>query len=124
MLPRECHVVEDAHVRPDGGTLEDHADVAPVDRDDRVRSTREDGLRTDRDGPLVWRLQSSDTPQGAGFAATGWSDQNDELLVDDVEVDAADGLDLVVALDDLAQLDFGHRFLDLFDLFSPSLRRR
>ena len=53
-------------------------------------------------------LEPGDHPQRGGLAAARRSDQHDELLVGDVEVDAAHRLGVVEAFHHLAQRDLGH----------------
>ena len=58
--------------------------------------------------PSVMSSRPGDHAQRRRLAAARRPDQHDELLVGDVEIDAAHRLDLVVALHDLAQRHFGH----------------
>ena len=48
------------------------------------------------------RLQPGDHPEQRGLAAAGRADEDDELAVLDVKVDAVDDLDGAEALDDAA----------------------
>ena len=68
----------------------------------------------DRDLAAGDLLEPGDHAQRRALAAARRADQDDELLVDDVEVDAADGLDVVVLLDDLAQRYLSHCLLTLW----------
>ena len=56
------------------------------------------------------------------FAAARGADQHDELVVGDVEIDAADGFDVVVLLHDLTQRDFSHAAQSLFAACAPAVR--
>src|SRR6185312_2777742 len=78
----ERHVVEYAHVRIERIVLEHHGDVT-VTRRDVV-----DDVATDPDFAGGDLLQAGDHAQRGGFAAAGRSDQHDEFLIRDVQVDA------------------------------------
>ena len=53
-------------------------------------------------------LEARDHAQRRRLAAARRADEHHELVVGDLEVDAAHRLDLIVLLDDLAQRDFRH----------------
>ncbi len=59
---------------------------------------------------------------GRALAAARRADQHDEFLVDDVEVDATDGQDLVVLLDDLTQRNLCHLSVPSQPLVAPAVR--
>ena len=101
-LQPERHVLVDVHVRVERVVLEHHGDV-PV-----LRGNVVDDVAADRDVAARDLLEARDHAQGRALAAARGPDQHDELLVGDVEVDAADGLDLVVHLDDLTQRNLCH----------------
>ena len=53
-------------------------------------------------------LEARDHAQRRRLAAARWADQNHELLVGDVEVDAAHRFGVVEVLDDVAERDLRH----------------
>ena len=53
-------------------------------------------------------LEPGDHPQQGGLAAAGRTDEDAELAVLDLEVDALDDLDVAVALADVLECDGGH----------------
>ncbi len=99
------HVVEHAHVRIERVVLEHHRDVAVL-RLQSVHHARPDGDLAARD-----LLQSRDHAQQRGLAATGRTDDDDELAVGDAHVDAVDHCDAAVLLLYLAEFYGGHRFI-------------
>ena len=54
------------------------------------------------------RLEPRHHPQQRRLAAAGRADDDDELAVGDLDVDAVNHFEVGVALPDVAQLDFGH----------------
>ncbi len=86
--------------------LEHHRDVAIL------RRHVVDDVAADQDVAVGDILKPGDHPQRGGLAAAGGADQDDELMVRNIEIDAANGFDLVVTLDDLAQIYFGHESLN------------
>ncbi len=77
-LEREADVVVHGHVRIQRVVLEDHGDVAIL-RLDLVDDLVADLHRAAADG-----LEPGDHPQRGGLAATGGSDEHQELLVGDL----------------------------------------
>ena len=65
--------------------LEDHRDVACLGRD-----IVHDAI-ADLDGPGADRLETGYHAERRALAASGWPDENDELTVIHVEIDAIDG---------------------------------
>src|SRR5207237_4507305 len=101
-LQPERHVRVDGNVRVERVVLEHHGDVAVLGRH-IVHDVAAD--RYVAAGDL---FETGDHAQGRALAAARGPDQHDELLVRDVEVDAANGQDFVVFLDDLAQRYLSH----------------
>jgi hypothetical protein len=85
-LEPERHVVVDGHVRVQGVALEDHRDVA------FLRRHRVDDPIGDPDRALADRFEAGYHPQRRCLAASGRSDEDDELAVVDVEVEVVHGL--------------------------------
>ena len=83
-LQRERHVVGDRHVRVERVVLEHHRDVAVLGR--HVG----DVAVADEDLAVVDLLEPREHPQGRGLAAPGRADEDHELAVVDLEVDAGD----------------------------------
>ena len=83
-LEGERHVVGDGHVRVQRVVLEHHRDVAVLGRDVG------DVAVTDEDLAAVDLLEPREHPQGRGLAASRGPDENHELAVADLEVDAGD----------------------------------
>ena len=106
-LQPERHVLVDVHVRVERVVLEHHGDVAVLGR-----HVVHD-VAADRDVAAGDLLEAGDHAQGRALAAARGADQHDELLVGDVEVDAAHGGHLVVLLDDLTQRYLSHCSLSL-----------
>ena len=99
----ERHVLVHGHVRVERVVLEHHRDVAIL------RRHVVDDIRSDQDLAARDVLEAGDHAQRRGLAAARRADQHHELLVLDVEIDAAHRLDAtVVHLDDFADRNFGH----------------
>src|SRR5881409_346750 len=81
VLEREGHVLVDRHVRVQRVALEHHRDVAIL----RIEVVHE--AVSDVDLAFVRRLESCDAPQGRRLAASARSEEDDELLVLDLEVE-------------------------------------
>ena len=101
-LERERHVAIDVEVRIERIVLKHHGDV-PVLRLDLV-----DDLPVDEDFAVADILQARDHAQQRALPAAGGTDQNEELGVEDIDVDAVDNLERSKALDDLLHADCGH----------------
>ena len=120
----ERHVFRDRHVRVERVVLEHHRDVAVL------RRHVVDDVAADHDVAVGDVLEPRDHPQRGRLAAARRSDQHDELMVGDVEIDAAHRLDVVIALDHLTQRHVSHEFNPLShrrsgrQCSSPSGRRR
>ncbi len=99
----ERHVLCDRHVRIERVVLEHHRDVAVL------RRHVVDDVAADHDVAVADVLQARDHAQRGRLAAAGGADQHDELVVGDVEVDAAHGFDVVVTLNYLPQSNVSHR---------------
>ena len=108
----ERHVLEHRHVRIERVVLEHHRHVAVF------RRHVVDHLAVDPDLAAGDVLEAGDHPQRRRLAAAGRADQHDELLVGDVEIDAAHGDCVVEVLDDVAKRDLRHGAV------SPWSRRR
>ncbi len=80
-LQAERHVVVDGHVRVEGVALEDHRDVAILG------GHVVDQAVADVDVALVDLLQAGQQPQARGLAAAGRTDEDQEFLVGDVDVE-------------------------------------
>ena len=84
------HVVVDRHVRIQGVGLEDHRDVAVF------RGAVVGIFAIDPEFAAGDVFQTGDHTKGRGFAAARRSDEDDEFLLGDFEVEIEDGLDVVV----------------------------
>ena len=100
-LEAEPQVVADAHVRIERIGLEHHGDAAIA------RWQVIDQLAADLQLAMRDCLESGDHSQHRRLAAAGGADEHHEGAVLDVEVDALDGDELAVDLDDVAQGDGG-----------------
>ena len=89
-LQGEGHVVVNRHVRIQSVVLEDHGDIA-VFRRDVVHELTVDDQFTAAD-----LFETGDHTKGSGFTASGRSDQNDEFLVGDVQVEFLNGDDAFI----------------------------
>ncbi len=94
----EGHVLVDRHVRVERVALEHHGDAA-LGRRDVVDQPPVDVQLAAGDF-----LESGDHAQQCRLAAAGRSDENDELALGDVEIDAVDHLYRAIGLADLRQL--------------------
>ena len=101
------HVVVHAHVRVERVVLEHHRDV-PVLGLERVDDRVADGDLAGGD-----RLEPRDHAQQRRLAAARGADDDDELAVGDLRVDAVDHLELRVALADVSEFDFRHRYFSV-----------
>ena len=110
----ERHVLLHRHVRIERVVLEHHGDVAIL------RRHVVDDVAADQDLAAGDVLEPGDHAQRRRLAAARRAHQHHELVVGDIEVDAAHGLDLVVLLDDLAQRDFRHGVASA--LVAPAVR--
>ena len=99
----ERDVVVHVHVREDGVALEDHRDAPPPRRQvGRVSAP-------DRHAALIDPLETGETAQQRRLAASGRTEQDDELLVPHLEVDAVDGGELAEVLPHPLESDVSHR---------------
>ena len=100
-LEGEGHVVVNCHVRVERIVLEDHRDVAILGGD------VVDDLAVDDHLALAYLLQAGYHAQSRGLAAAGGTDEHDELLVSDVDVEVLHRYDALVGdlKVDLALLD-------------------
>ena len=98
----ERHVFRHRHVRIQRVVLEHHRDVAVL------RRHVVDDVAADHDVAVGDVLEPRDHPQRGRLAAARRTYQHDELMVGDVEIDAAHRLDLVIALDHLTQRHVSH----------------
>ena len=101
ILERERHVLVDRHVRIEGVTLEHHRDV-PLFRVEVVHESI-----ADVDLPFRRGLEAGEAAQRRRLAAPARSEEDDELLVPDLEVQSLDGDRAVVRLGEPLQLDSG-----------------
>ena len=100
----EGDVLEHVQVGVEGVVLEHHGDVAVA------RAHAVDGLAVDRDRAAVGVLQPGDGAQEGGLAAARGADEDAELAFGDVEVDAAQGVDLAVVFLQAADGQARHAF--------------
>ena len=82
--------------------LEHHRDVAIL------RRPVVDDFAADIDVAGGDFLEARDHAQRRRLAAAGRTDQHDEFVIRNVEVDAAHDFDVIEALDHVTQRDFGH----------------
>ena len=101
-LQGHTKVSEDRHVGIEGVGLKDHGDIALLGRKSR------DGLLANQHLALVLALEAGDDPQQCGLAATGRTDEREELAVGDIERDSLDDLDGTERLGDLPEFDARH----------------
>ena len=94
-LQAEGHVVVDRHVRIERVALEDHRNVAVFGRD------VVDAAVTDVQVTTADLFESGDHAQCGALAAARRTDQHQELLVADLNVEVVDGGDLAVLLTDV-----------------------
>jgi hypothetical protein len=88
-------------VRVERVVLEDHCDVAVLGLE-RIHDTL-----ADDDFAAGDRLEARHHAQQRRLPATRWTDDDDELTVRHVHVDAVDHLDMGVALPDGTEFDLG-----------------
>ena len=84
-LQSKAHVVAHGHVGVQGVVLEDHGDVTVLGREVG------DVTLTDPDRSGIDLLQAREHPEGGGLAAAGWSDQDHEFAVADLQIEFVDG---------------------------------
>src|SRR5438309_1270739 len=109
----EGDVVADRHVRKDGVVLEHEADVAAM------RGHAVDAPAGHPHLATVLVIESRHRAQQRGLAATGRSEQREELARLDDEVDIVERLHARVALAYVPQLDPGHGNLSQYGLHGP-----
>jgi hypothetical protein len=90
-------------MRIDGVVLEHHGDV-PV-----LRLGLVDDTAVDPDRSVGKILQAGDHPQGRGLSTAGRTDENDELAVIHMKIDAMDGRCPAISLDDAVKCDGRHQ---------------
>ena len=88
----EGHVVIHAHVRIERVGLEHHGDVAVFGRDVIHRPI------ADEDGAFADVLQAGQHAQAGGLATARRTDEDQEFLVGDLQVQVADGRHIAVPL--------------------------
>ena len=86
--------------------LEDDADAAA--HDVHVDAARRDLAAVDEDAAIVDRLEQVDAAQQRRLARPGGADQADDLVLGDVEVDAAQHRDLAERLVDVLEPERAH----------------
>ena len=101
-LEPERHVLERGHVRVERVVLEHHGDVAVLG------GPVVDDLAADENVARGDLLEAGDHAQRRRLAAAGRSDQHDEFVIRNVEIDVAHGIDIVETLDDVTQRYFRH----------------
>ncbi len=118
-LEREGDVVAHAHMRIERIGLEHHRQP-PLRRAD-LRHV----LAVDEHLARGHILQSRDETQKRGLAAARGTDEDGELAVLDVEIDAVDDIDGAEGLSDLLQLNAAHGGFSLWPYFTaPNVRPR
>jgi hypothetical protein len=95
----EADVVGDGHVFEQGVLLKHEADPPFLHTETGGVDVAEQNL------PAVRRLQPGDGAQQGGFAGTGGPEQRQQFAGSDVEIDAAQRVELTVVLLDIANLD-------------------
>jgi hypothetical protein len=83
-LQGEAHVLGNCHVRVESVVLEHHRDI-PV-----FRRNVGDVAVADEDLAVVDLFETREHAERCGLATTGWSDENEELAVFDLDVDRID----------------------------------
>ena len=102
-LQREGHVLAHGHMRIKRVVLKHHGDVAPCGRD-FVHPCLSDHQIAAVDG-----LKPGQHAQKRRFSAARGTDQNDELLIRDLQIEVGDDRDGTVFLDQVAHGDRGHQ---------------
>jgi len=102
-LEAEAEILAHRHVRIERVVLEDHGDVA------FARRHVVDHLVVNDDLAARYRFEPGDHPQNRALAAAGGTDQDDELALVDLKIDAVDDLQLAVFLDQLLDDDVRHQ---------------
>ena len=107
----ERDVARHAEMGEEGVILEDHADPAPLGWNPPAAGSGGvvDAVPADLDRPGMGPLEPGDDPQRRRLAAAAGSEQGQKLAALDVEIDAAEHLDVAVALLEPAHAQGGHR---------------
>jgi hypothetical protein len=101
-LEGEAHVPSNRHVRVQGVALEHHGHVAIP------RVGGGDVAIPDMHGALGGDLEPRDAAQQGGLSAAGGADEDDELSVGDVQVDALEDAGGAEGLGDAGEVQCGH----------------
>ena len=99
VLEAEGKVLADTHVRVERVGLEDHREAALGFRD------AVDAAALDQDVAGSRVVEAGDQAQQGGFAAAGGSDEDDELAIGDLQVDAVDHGHLAEGFADAGELE-------------------
>ncbi len=93
-LEAERQIVPHRHVRIERVILEYHGDVARLGRDFG------DVVAVEHDGPRVERGEPRHRAQQGGLAAAGWTEQDEQLALEHLDVETAQHGGVAVRLDD------------------------
>ena len=115
-LQGEAHVVGDGHVRVQSIVLEHHGDVAIL------RLHRGDVLATDEDAALVDLFEAGEHTEGGRLAATGRTDEHEELAILDIEIQVIHRRLVVARVDtrDVIENDFCHFVHPFIGRYGPN----
>jgi len=87
------HVVEHVHVRPDGVSLKDHPESPLFRRQIDILSPRPDDLAADGNLPRIRGFESHNAAQQRGLAAATGTEQGENLIGGNSEIDLVQGPD-------------------------------
>jgi len=98
----KSHVLRNAHVRIEGIILENHGHISVLGRFLIHHAIAYEDLAA------ADFLQPGNHAQDRGFTTTRGTNQHDELVIVDLQIDAVDNLHTAVFLDDFLQFDICH----------------
>jgi hypothetical protein len=96
MRERKTDVLRNAHMRPHGIGLEHHADFPSMNRNHQAFAARKNGLIIDPNLSGVGNLQTRNTSERGGFAATRRTQECEKLARFYLEGDIADRINFTL----------------------------
>ena len=109
------------HVGPQGIVLEQEAHLPLVGGDVDAQAAVKHHLVANGDAPAGGGFQTGNHPQRGGFAAAGGTQQGDECVIFNDQIQVVHGIELAPVLGHVLQSDFRHGINLLF--LHPGLRR-